>query len=386
MSNYVEQIHRCFRCGYCKLPSDFVDYNCPSYNRFRFESYSTGGRLWLIEAWAKKKIDWSDHLAEILFSCVNCRNCVERCPMRFNTDILDWITAARSDVIEQGLSPRRINEFLENIYRDGNPWGLPRESRGDWAKKTNEIKYYTNEKEYLLYVGCVGSFDQRGQRMTTTYTSLLNKANVSYGILGTDEECDGNEVSILGETGLFRELAKKNVEQFQNLGVRKIITLSPHAYNIMKNKYPGASKFEILHYTQVLDEMIQKKKLDSLNFNAKVTYHDPCFLGRYNEIYETPRRILHAIKGIDLIEMERNRENSFCCGGGSGNFVFDLLGNSEESPSRTRVKEAHELEVEYLIVACPSCLMMFDDAIKAENLETELTVIDLSELVKKALY
>ena len=153
----------------------------------------------------------------------------------------------------------------------------------------------------------------------------------------------------------------------------------------MKNKYPGASKFEILHYTQVLDEIIQKKMLDSLSFSAKVTYHDPCFLGRYNGIYETPRRILHAIKGINLIEMERNRENSFCCGGGSGNFVFDLLGNSEESPSRTRVKEAYKLGVEYLIVACPSCLMMFDDAIKAENLETELAVIDLSELVKMAL-
>ncbi|MFX0087118.1 MAG: (Fe-S)-binding protein [Candidatus Hodarchaeota archaeon] len=385
MANYVDQIHRCFRCGFCKMSKNFVDYNCPSYNRFRFESYSTGGRLWLIEAWRSKKIEWSEYLAEIVFSCVNCRNCVEQCPMRFNTDILDWINAARSDIIEQGLSPRHVNEFLQNIYRYGNPWGLPRDSRGNWMEKVKGIEYYTNEKEYLYYIGCVGSYDQRGQNMAINYANLLNKAYISFGILGVEEDCDGNEVSILGETELFRELATKNVEKFNTLGVRKIITLSPHAYNTMKNKYRKLNKIEILHYTQVLEKMIEEDKLGPLHFNTNVTYHDPCFLGRYNAIYETPRIIIQSISGITLIEMDRNKENAFCCGGGSGNFVFDLLGNSEESPSRTRVREAHKLGVEHLIVACPSCLIMFDEAIKAENLEDKLTVIDLAELVKKSL-
>ncbi len=378
MSDYAEQIHRCFRCGYCKFPSNFIDYNCPSYKRFKFESYSTGGRLWLLWAWLKNEIEWSEHLAEILFSCVTCRNCVEFCPMKFKEDIIDWIISVRSEMIEQGKILPEVSEFLNNIYRDGNPWGFPRSTRDAWVNNKN---IYSINNEYLFYVGCVGSYEQRGQEMAKAFMKLLDRTNQSYGILGIDEECDGNEVYMLGEKGLFKKLVQKNVEKFEKYSVKKVVTLSPHAFNIMKNKYPGLKNIEILHYTQLLHEIMQNQKISLSQINAKVTYHDPCYLGRYNGVYELPREILGSIPGVELVEMPRNRENSFCCGGGSGNFVYDLLGRSEESPNIIRVREAYKTGAEFLIVTCPSCKIMLDDAVKKEGLEEELIVKDLSEFM-----
>ncbi|MFX0208340.1 MAG: (Fe-S)-binding protein [Candidatus Hodarchaeota archaeon] len=378
MSDYTEQIHRCFRCGYCKFPSDFSDHNCPSYKRFKFESYSTGGRLWLLWAWLKNEIEWSEHLAEIIFSCVTCRNCVEFCPMKFKEDIIDWIISVRSEMIEQGKILPKISEFLNNIHRDGNPWGFPRNTRDVWM---NYKKYYSTNNEYLFYVGCVGSYEQRGQEMAKAFMKLLDRTNQSYGLLGTNEICDGNEVYMLGEKGLFKELAQKNIETFENIGVKKVVTLSPHSFNIMKNKYYGLKNIEILHYTQLLHKIIQNHKISLSQMNTKVTYHDPCYLGRYNGVYEIPREILESIPGVELIEMPRNRENSFCCGGGSGNFVYDLLGRSEESPNIIRVKEAYETGAEFLIVTCPSCKIMLDDAVKKEQFESQMKIKDLSEFM-----
>jgi Fe-S oxidoreductase len=381
MQEYAKQIHRCFRCGYCKFPSAFTDLNCPSYSRFRFESFSTGGRLWLIGAWLNNEIEWSERLAEVLFSCTTCRNCVEQCPMRFSDDIIDWIIGARSDMVEKGLILPQISDFLENIYEYGNPWGLPRNERDSWA---DGIKRHTPDDEYLFYVGCVGSYEKLGQKIARAVADLLIQAEVSFGILGAKEECDGNEVFSLGEKGLFRELAKKNVQQFQELGVKKIVTLSPHAYYSMTHKYQGLRDIQVIHYTQLLSELIQNQKLKFSTFNAKVTYHDPCFLGRHSGVYDAPRTILRHIPGIELIEMARARENSFCCGGGGGNFVFDLLGRSSDSPSRIRVREAHETGAEIMVVACPSCLTMLNDAIIAEELEDKLILKDIAEVVKES--
>lgn len=381
MQAYAQQIHRCFRCGYCKFPSDFTDFNCPSYSRFRLETYSTGGRLWLIWAWLKKEIEWSEHFAEIVFSCATCRNCVEQCPMKFSDDIVDWIVSARSDMVENGLVLPHIRDFLNNISKHGNPWGTARSKRDAWAEGIRRCK---PGDEYLFYVGCVGSYEERGQRMAMNFAELLDEAEVSFGILGAEEDCDGNEAYTLGEMGLFQELAKKNVQKFKELEVKKVVTLSPHAYNSMKNKYPRFGDFQVFHYTQLLLEMIKQGKIELSELKAKVTYHDPCFLGRYNGVYDAPREILKSISGIELTEMERTRENSFCCGGGSGNFVTDLLGRSEESPSRIRVREAHGAGAEILVVACPSCMMMLDDAVKDEGLEDELTVKDIAELVKES--
>jgi len=385
LTDYTKQIHRCFRCGYCKFPSDYSDFNCPSYTRFRFDTYSTSGRLWLIYAWLKGEIEWSEHLAEILYTCTTCKNCVEQCPMKFSSDIVDWIVAARSDMMEKekGRIPPRVTSFLEDVYRLGNP--LKERGRRDaWA---NGIKRYEPGDEYLFYVGCLGSYDEYGQRMARSVATLLSKAGVSFGILGNEENCCGNEVYLLGENELFGMLVEKNVQKFKELGVKKVVTLSPHAYNTIKNNYPLVSNayFEVYHYTQLLRGLLRENKIKPSEHNAKVTYHDPCFLGRYNQIYDEPREILQSIPGVELVEMERSRENSFCCGGGSGNFVTDLLGGSEESPSRVRVREAYETGANILAVACPSCMTMLRDAIKVEDLEGKLTVKDISEIMVESL-
>ncbi len=383
MKEYAKQIHRCFRCGYCKFPSDYSDFNCPSYARFRFDTYSTSGRLWLIYAWLKGEIEWSEHLADILYTCTTCKNCVEQCPMKFADDIVDWIVAARSDMIEKekGRIPPAVTSFLEDVYRLGNPL-KEMGKRDTWA---NGIKRYQPGDEYLFYVGCLGSYDEFGQRMAKSIASLLSETGVSFGILGNEENCCGNEVYLLGENELFQVLAERNIQKFKELGVKKVVTLSPHAYNIVKNNYPQfGAIFEVYHYTQLLHSLIKKSEVKLGEMKAKVTYHDPCFLGRYNGIYDVPREILQSIPGVELIEMERSRENSFCCGGGSGNFVMDLLRGSEDSPARIRVKEAYETGADILAVACPSCMTMLQDAIKVEDLEGKLAIKDISQIVTES--
>lgn len=383
MEDYAEQIHRCFRCGYCKFTHDYSDWNCPSYSRFRFDTYSTGGRLWLGRAWLNNEIDWSEHLGEILYACTTCKNCVEQCPMRFSSDIVEWIVGIRSAMVDRGKVPEPVNRFLTDVYDYGNPLRLRRAERDAWA---DGIPRYQPGDAYLLYVGCLGSYEEIGQTMARSVVDLLHGAGLSFGILGTEEECCGNEVYTLGELALFQALAEKNIRQFKELGVKEVIALSPHAYNAMKNNYPKfGADFEVYHYLEVLDMLIKNGSLKLHGTKERVTYHDPCFLGRYNGMYDVPRRILRSVPGVELVEMARNRENAFCCGGGSGNFVMDLLSGSTESPSRIRAREAYDAGADVLATACPACMTMLTDAVKVEDLEGKIAVRDISQIVKQAL-
>jgi Fe-S oxidoreductase len=303
--------------------------------------------------------------------------------MKFAPDIVDWIVGARSDMVEKGKIPPRVARFFEAVYGYGNPFRQLRSNRAAWA---NGTKKYATGDEYLLYVGCLGSYDENGQTMARSLVHVLETAGVSFGILGNDEECCGNEIYLLGEMGLFQNLVEKNSQKFKELGVRKIVTLSPHAYNTMKNNYPvfGGS-FELYHYTQLLNDLLKENKIKPSPNKARVTYQDPCFLGRYNKIYDEPRQILLSISGLELVEMERNKRDAFCCGGGSGNFVTDLLAGSTDSPARVRAREAYETGANTLAIACPSCLTMLTDAVKAEDLDHKLAVKDISQILKESL-
>jgi Fe-S oxidoreductase len=383
MEDYAEQIHRCFRCGYCKFTHDYSDWNCPSYARFGFDTYSTGGRLWLGHAWLNNEIDWSEHLGEILYACTACKNCVEQCPMRFSSDIVEWIVGIRSAMVDRGKVPEFVTRFLTNVYDYGNPLRMRMVERDNWA---DGIPRYQPGDAYLLYVGCLGSYDDVARTMARSVADLLAGAGLPFGILGTDEECCGNEVYMLGELALFQELAGKNIRQFKELGVKKVVALSPHAYNVMKNNYSKfGADFEVYHYLQVLDMLMRSGSLKLRGTKARVTYHDPCFLGRYNGMYDIPRRILQSIPGVEMVEMARNRENAFCCGGGSGNFVMDLLSGSTESPSRIRAREAYDIGADVLATACPACMTMLTDAVKVEDLDGKIAVKDISQIVKQAL-
>ena len=381
---YADIVHRCFRCGYCKFTSDYTDFNCPTYRKFRFETYSPGGRMWLIRAWLNDEIKNSDRFQEILFSCATCANCVEHCVFTFSEDLVNIFISAREEMINDGIIPPPVRDYLKNININGNPYKEPASERGKWAEGTLAETY--KDQEYLFYIGCVGSYDERGKKIARAVGNLLVKAGVSIGILGDKENCDGNEVRTLGEAGLFQFLAEKNIALFRALGVKKIITLDPHAFNTFKKDYPALDgEFEVYHYTQVLAPLIQSGKIPLKELNDKITYHDPCYLGRHNGEYNAPRKILKAIPGIELVEMDRSRENAFCCGGGGGNFFTDILGGGEDSPSRIRVRESLDTGAGIIAVACPQCAKMLDDAVKIEQLDDRLKVMDVAEIVTNCL-
>jgi Fe-S oxidoreductase len=208
---------------------------------------------------------------------------------------------------------------------------------------------------------------------------------ISMGILGSDETCDGNEARIMGEMGLFTKLAEENILKFKTRGVKKIITLDPHALNAFKRDYPKlGGKFEVFHFTEILAGLIKDKRIPLFRYQTKVTYHDPCYLGRHNLIYDPPREILKAVPGLELVEMRRNKENAFCCGGGGGNFFTDMIGNGEESPGRVRIREARDTGAAVVAVACPQCAKMLMDAVKTEEQEENLDVVDLAEIITRA--
>jgi len=381
---YQDIIHRCFLCGYCKFTSDYYDFNCPSYRKFGFETYAPGGRMWLIQAWLNGEIKNSDRFQEILFSCATCANCVEHCVFTFSDDLVNIFIAAREEMVNKGIIPPPVRDYLKNINTSGNPYKEPANERGKWADGTSIPAY--DGHEYLFYIGCVGSYDERAKKIARTVGNVLIKAGVSLGILSNRETCDGNEVRSLGEIGLFQFLAEQNITLFKELRVRKIITLDPHAFNTFTQDYPSlGGKFEIYHYTQVLAPLIQSKKLPLRDYPAKITFHDPCYLGRHNGEYEAPRKILESIPGVSLIEMDQTRENALCCGGGGGNFFTDILGGGEDSPNRIRVRQALESGAQIIAVACPQCAKMLEDAVKAEEVGHKIEVLDVAEIVARAL-
>lgn len=382
---HEEIVHRCFRCGYCKFPLDYVDFNCPSYKAFGWDTYAPGGRMWLSRAWLSGEIESSQTFAKIFFSCVACDNCKDQCVFeRFKDFLPDVFQEIKAELVNEGVVPPEVRDYFKAIITNGNPYKLPQTQRGRWAEGTG-LQEFSNQ-EYLFYVGCVGSYDEIGQKMARAVGTLFSEAGVSVGILGDEETCDGNEVRILGEVGLFEELARVNIEKFKERGVTKIITLDPHALNAFKKEYPKqGGAFEVFHYTEILAQLIREKKIAPAEYPVKLTYHDPCYLGRHNGIYDPPREILNAISGLELVELRRNRENAFCCGGGGGNFFTDILGTGEDSASRVRVREALQTGAQVIAVSCPTCAKMLDDAVKIENLDDRLEVLSIAEILAKAL-
>ncbi len=382
---YADILHRCFRCGYCKLPGNYSDLNCPSYLASRFETYAPGGRMWLLRAWLDGDIRTSPRLADIMYSCATCANCVEHCVFpKFKDDILHAIIAGREELVEHGMIPPAARDYFKSISMYGNPYKLPEADRGAWADGLGCEPY--SDQEFLFYVGCVGSYDEVGRKMARSVAELLNSLGVSFGILGSEERCDGNDVRAMGEKGLFEKIAGENIQQFHNLNVRKIITLSPHAYYAVKMEYPKlGGNFDVFHYTHALARPIRKADFDRSQGSVVVTFHDPCYLGRHCEEYKPPRKVLSALPGVQIKEMDRTEKNALCCGGGGGNLFTDILGTGSDSPARTRIREAAETGADILAVACPGCLRMLRDAAKAEELQSKLRVMDVAELVNSRL-
>ncbi len=384
LEDYEREIYRCGKCAVCTQDWQTFRSMCPAGERFGFQSYFLNGRVEIARGLLADILDKnSEKLSEIIYTCTECKACQDQCHNVTGMDLLDCTREVKSLLIEEGSTPSEVRDFLENVQKVGNPYGESRSSRDEWMDGL-EIEDFDDGNEFLYYVGCVGSYDTRSQDAAKALGKVLLNADVSFGVLGREENCDGNEVNMLGERGLFEMLIEENAEEFKERGVEKIITLSPHAFNSFKNEYPDF--FEVSHYTQVLEELIEEEDLDlSSGFDGKVSYHDPCFLGRYNDVYDVPRKVLESVPGVELVEMDKNKEESFCCGGGGGNFYTDFLGTKDITPARLRVREAFDTGADTLAVACPTCLTMLNDAVKDEGLEEDLSVLDISEIIERAL-
>ena len=394
LNEVKETICRCLGCGVCRGNwSKKEEGVCAVFaTNAGFEDSTPRGRVTVAQDILDGHISYTKSLAESLYRCTQCAACLTLCGGFENEtgqsiiNIPYVVELMKADVVEEGLVPSKVRDFLENIQKYGNPYGEPADKRAKWADGT-DVKQYKPGDKYLLYIGCVGSYDTRSQQAARALANVLTKAGVSFGILGADEMCDGNEVLRLGERDLFQYIAEENIKKFKELKVSRVITLSPHSYNVFKNEYPAlGGDFEVVHYTQLLADLIKSKQLKIAGgFKAKVTYHDPCFLGRYNKEYDAPRNILTSIPGIELVEMRRKKEHSFCCGGGGGNFYTDLVGGKENSPSRVRIREIYKTGAQILAVACPTCITMLEDAVKSEDLEGKIVVKDIVEIVIEAM-
>ena len=394
--NHLEEVKanvlKCMGCGVCKGVWDRRDEAmCPVWaTGLCFEDSTPRGRVTVAQDLLEGHFGYSLPLAASIYRCTDCASCAVICDaMDPETgkpiiDVPGVVRAMRMDLVENSLVPPLVRDYFKAVHVNGNPYKIPQAERGKWAERTN-VRAYSGQ-EYLLYVGDVGAFDERGVKMVHFVAAALDKAGVDFGILGSEEMSDGNDVYALGESGLFAYLAEANISVFNKAGIKKIISLDPHSYNTFRNDYPAmGAEFEVLHYTQVLADIMKSGALLVQGYRAKATYHDPCYLGRHNDIYDAPREILNSIPGLELVEMKRNKKNAFCCGGGGGNFYTDMLGGGGNSANRIRVREAAETGAEILAVACPLCAKMMEDGIRDEGLEERLVVRDVAEIVMEAV-
>ncbi|MEM3550842.1 MAG: succinate dehydrogenase iron-sulfur subunit [Candidatus Bathyarchaeia archaeon] len=324
-------------------------------------------------------------VSENIWLCTSCNSCSLFCPKQVNCS--DSITENRGLLVESGIIPRTVKDVLESVLKYHNPMGTHQSRRMDWAKDLNVKTFPAVAKaEVLYFVCCSTAFDIRTQEIAKAMAEIFKRMRVDYATLGMEEWCCGDHVLRMGEKGLFEELATHNIEMFKKFNMEKIVTLSPHCYNTFKNDKPYKDeKFNIQHCAQFLADAIQKGKIKpSKNIKKKVAYHDPCFLGKRNQIYEEPRQVLQSINGLELLEMKRTRESSFCCGGGAGR-VWTEEAEPEKRLCVERVKEALELGVDIIAVACPFCVTTLEDAVKVLDVENKIVVKDILEIFREAL-
>ncbi len=290
----------------------------------------------------------------------------------------------RNFLANQGEVPSTIRDALENTFLQGNPWGRFRDRRADWAKDLGVKILGEAITETLLYVGCAPSYDPRVQNVSVALVKIFQKADLDFGILGKNESCCGNEIRRMGEQALFKKLAKDNMALFKKFGIKRIITISPHCFNALKNEYPDIG-IPVQHYTQVIADLIEMGKLKmSKELNTPATYQDPCFLGKQNLVFDEPRKILTSIPRLDFIEMDRSRERSLCCEGGGGRMWAEGATEGKRN-GEIRIREAISLDAKIIATACPFCLLTLEDATKTSGLADQIVVKDIAELVNEAI-
>ena len=312
--------------------------------------------------------------------CSSCGACTLTCPRGVKPS--EMIIELRSTHVEEGQIPVSIQKALEYTFVQKNPWGRPRTKRDAWLDELDfEVPHISKtDSKRLLFTCCIQAYDPRCMVIPANVARILNKFGVEFGVLGKEEACCGNEIRRMGELGLFEELQEENIASFQKYGVQEIITLSPHCMNVLKKEY-GDLGIKVSHYTEVLAALLKEGTMAfNAPYNKKVIYHDPCFLGKQNKIFDEPRNILKSIEGLELLEFRESRENSLCCEGGGGRMFFEAEIPYERN-SQKRVMEAIEKGADVLVTSCPFCLMTLEDPAT----EKGLPVKELSEIIMEVL-
>jgi Fe-S oxidoreductase len=347
---------------------------------------------------------------EALWACTTCMACMEICPVAIE-HVPKIVDMRRHLVMEESEFPQEVTSLFNNIERNGNPWEISNDTRAEWAAGMGIPLLAENpEADVLYWVGCMGSFDQRNKQVATSVAKVLQAAGVDFAILGPEESCTGDPARRIGNEYLWQMQAQINIETLNGYGFnlpkesnghhsanghsatavvakqRTIITACPHCFNTIKNEYPQlGGNYEVVHHSVFIDKLLtdEKLRLPEGFDTRKLTYHDPCYVGRYNDVYDEPRRVLTVINSEGITEMRRNRNKSFCCGGGGGRAWMEE--KTGKRVNQTRVNEALETKAEVLAAACPFCITMFEDGVKGVEAEEKLKIEDISEILARAI-
>ncbi|MGH8930177.1 MAG: (Fe-S)-binding protein [Egibacteraceae bacterium] len=337
---------------------------------------------------ANAVVDW-----DVLWSCTTCGACVEECPV--DIEHVDHIIDLRRYRAQMESSfPQEAGAMLRNLENSGDPWAIGASKRLDWARGLDvEVVDGTipDDVELLFWVGCAGAAEDRAKKVTRTIAELLQRAGVRFAVLGPAEACTGDPARRLGMEYLFQMLAQSNVDTLNEVGARKIVAWCPHCFNTLRNEYPdfGGTRYQVIHHTQLLTQLVAEGRLQpELAVDARVTYHDPCYLGRHNEVYDPPRQVVNAVAGLEKVEMPRCRNHGFCCGAGGARFFMEERVGTRVN--HERIDEALALEPDLVSTACPFCLVMLDDAVNdkvgAKALPSGRTrVVDVSQILAQSL-
>ena len=322
---------------------------------------------------------------EEVWRCTTCGKCPQECPR--DVKQIDDVVAMRRIAMAYGVSSvllKPVRSASASLAAEGNPLVAERSKRADWTEGL-DVKTFTEDMELLYFPCCYISYDQRLKEVARATVNILNKAGVEFGILGVQENCCGESIRKTGNEDIFKSLARENIKTFIDNGVRKILVSSPHCYHTFKNEYPEfKANFEIIHITQYIHQLISEGKLQiNKDYKKKVTYHDPCYLGRHNDIYDEPREIITKIPGLELSEMAESRENSLCCGMGGGRIWIDTKMN--ERFSNLRIEGAIELGAEVLVTACPYCITALEDSRLGLDHEDDIQVKDITEILQEVI-
>ena len=318
--------------------------------------------------------------------CTTCGACLDRCPT-FVNPIDEIIDLRRYQVLTTGKMPKSVGDVMRNMERQGNPWGMPPEDRIAWAEGLDVHELMPgDETDVLLFLGCAYAYDERNKKVAQAIVHLLKQAEVDFGVLGLDEMCCGETSRRLGHEYLFQMMVEQNLETFGKVKFKRIVSPCPHCYNTLKNEYPQfGAQFQVQHLTELLAELPLLENESPSNGNGtqgRLVFHDSCYLGRYNQIYEQPRQLLSQAE-VDQVEMDRQGENSFCCGGGGGQMWMETDPNTRIN--HRRLDQAIDAGADVVATACPYCLLMFDDAIRSKGLGDQIQVVDVAEVLANHL-